>query len=109
MLSWSFILGGVLPRHPRLSVAFLEAGAGWVPYFMDRADEHYRIMSHLVKTEVPRPPGEYFREQCFVACEPDDSLDSPIHRNPEILSRRFLWLECLCDERLYVDLSIPYF
>lgn len=73
MLSWtSFILGGVLPRHPRLSVAFLEAGAGWVPYFMDRADEHYRIMSHLVKTDVPRPPGEYFREQCFVACEPDE-------------------------------------
>ena len=33
-------LGGVLERHAALRVAFLEAGVGWVPYFLERLDEH---------------------------------------------------------------------
>jgi predicted TIM-barrel fold metal-dependent hydrolase len=28
------VVGGLLERFPRLKVAFMEAGAGWVPYWM---------------------------------------------------------------------------
>ena len=37
--------GGILERYPKLKVAFLEAGAGWVPYWMERLDEHYEYLS----------------------------------------------------------------
>jgi predicted TIM-barrel fold metal-dependent hydrolase len=37
----SLIGGGVLERHPTLRVAFLEAGCGWVPYWLWRMDEHW--------------------------------------------------------------------
>jgi hypothetical protein len=33
------IVGGVFERFPKLSIAYLESGIGWVPYMMDRLDE----------------------------------------------------------------------
>ena len=64
----SLILGGVLERHPRLRVGFLEAGCGWVPYWLERMDEHaenYRFeLAHLKER-----PSVYFRRQCFVSFE----------------------------------------
>ena len=37
----SFCMGGILERHPRLRVAFLEGNCGWVPFLMWRMDEHW--------------------------------------------------------------------
>jgi predicted TIM-barrel fold metal-dependent hydrolase len=37
----SVIMSGVLDRFPRLHLAFLEAGVGWVPFLMDRMDRSY--------------------------------------------------------------------
>jgi predicted TIM-barrel fold metal-dependent hydrolase len=33
--------GGVAERFPRLRIAFLECGVGWVPYWMERMDEEW--------------------------------------------------------------------
>src|SRR5207249_5564805 len=38
---------GVFDQFPRLRVAFLEAGAGWVPFMMDRLDEDYEKFGRL--------------------------------------------------------------
>ncbi|MET0583582.1 MAG: amidohydrolase family protein, partial [Candidatus Binatia bacterium] len=38
------VAGGLLERFPRLKFAFMEAGCGWVPYWMERLDEHYEIL-----------------------------------------------------------------
>jgi hypothetical protein len=35
------IWGGVVERHPKLRVAFLESGGGWVPPWLDRMDRHF--------------------------------------------------------------------
>jgi predicted TIM-barrel fold metal-dependent hydrolase len=59
----SLILGGVLERHPRLRVGFMEAGCGWVPYWLERMDEH----AENYRFEVPylkERPSTYFRRQC---------------------------------------------
>jgi predicted TIM-barrel fold metal-dependent hydrolase len=65
-------LGGVLERHPRLRVAFLEAGAGWVPYFLERLDEHVEKRGRQVPG-CRRPPSEYVaRGQCLFTCEPEE-------------------------------------
>ena len=37
----SIILEGIPERFPRLRLAFLEAGSGWVPYWMERMDDEY--------------------------------------------------------------------
>jgi len=43
----SDLLWSTVPRrHPDLRIALSEGGAGWVPYFMDRADKTYE-MHHL--------------------------------------------------------------
>jgi uncharacterized protein len=64
--------GGVFERHPRLHVAFLEAGAGWVPYWLWRLDEAYERLAWEVRSHVRELPSTYFRRQCFVSIEPTE-------------------------------------
>ena len=62
---------GVLDRHPGLRVVFLEAGGGWVPYWLGRLDHQvdsyagYAPRMHLT-------PSEYFARQCWVSFEIDE-------------------------------------
>lgn len=67
----SIICGGVLERFPGLKVAFLEAGCGWAPFWLNRLDEH----AELLGWELPwltMVPSEYFRRQCVISCDPDE-------------------------------------
>ncbi len=66
-----FIAGGVLDRFPRLRAGFFESGLGWIPYWLDRLDEHFEVMGHHTPS-LERPPSEIFREQCFVSMEPGE-------------------------------------
>ncbi|MCZ8108818.1 MAG: amidohydrolase family protein, partial [Burkholderiales bacterium] len=68
----ALIEGGVLERHPRLRVAFLESGCGWLPYWLWRLDEEYQVTPWEVKDRVRLMPSEYFRRQCFIAVEPSE-------------------------------------
>jgi uncharacterized protein len=68
----SLLEGGVLERHPGLRVAFLEAGCGWVPYWLWRLEMEYEELSWEVKKNIARRPSEYFRRQCFVSVEPGE-------------------------------------
>jgi predicted TIM-barrel fold metal-dependent hydrolase len=73
MAMLTLIEGGVLERHPKLRVAFLEAGCGWLPYWLWRLDElEYKNLAWEVKDNVKIKPSEYFRRQCFIAVEPDE-------------------------------------
>ncbi|MGA2393708.1 MAG: amidohydrolase family protein [Candidatus Lustribacter sp.] len=69
----SFIGGGVLARHPKLRVAFLEANCSWVPWLIWRMDESYELEGDQFMPELDRPPSEYFRRQCLVSVEPDET------------------------------------
>ena len=70
----ALVLGGVLERHPRLRVALLESGVGWVPYFFDRLDEHVEKRGRLTPG-CKRAPREYLaRGQLYVSCEPEESV-----------------------------------
>jgi hypothetical protein len=69
----SMIVGGVLERFPRLQVAFLEGGCGWLPFWLDRLDEHVERLHHLAPA-LTRSPSDYFRRQCWISCDPDDRL-----------------------------------
>ncbi len=71
----ALISGGVLERHPRLRVAFLEAGVGWVPYFIDRMHEHFEKRGDWIENGWKRDPREYVeRGQVYVTCEPEEPI-----------------------------------
>jgi uncharacterized protein len=72
MASMDIVCGGVLARHPRLRVAFLEAGSGWILYWLDRMDGHYEKMGKLVPWMKERA-SDYFRRQCWIAYDADES------------------------------------
>jgi predicted TIM-barrel fold metal-dependent hydrolase len=75
---------GIFDRFPALRVAFLEGGATWVPFFMDRIDRSYE--SHpqmdlggnfLVNPKSGRKESEHFRSliqerRIFVGFDCDD-------------------------------------
>jgi len=68
------VCGGVIEQFPRLRFAFLEAGCGWLPYWIDRLHEHYERRT----AEMPlmkREPLEYITSgSCYFATEPDERL-----------------------------------
>lgn len=69
----ALIEGGVLERHPKLRVGFLESGCGWLPYWLWRLDEaEYKHLAWEVGNNVKMKPSEYFRRQCFIAIEPSE-------------------------------------
>jgi uncharacterized protein len=69
----TLIEGGVLERHPRLRFAFLEAGSGWLPYWLWRLDElEYKQVGGEVIEHVRMRPSEYFRRQCCIGIEPGE-------------------------------------
>ena len=72
MAMLALIEGGVMERHPNLRFAFLEAGCGWLPYWLWRLDEEYENLAWEVQENVKMPPSEYFRRQCFIGVEPSE-------------------------------------
>jgi predicted TIM-barrel fold metal-dependent hydrolase len=65
---------GVLQRFPHLKVAYLESGCGWVPYWLERMDEHWAHTSHGADRTTDEPPSAYFRRQCVASCEAGEEL-----------------------------------
>lgn len=71
----ALVSGGVFERHPRLRVAFLEAGAGWVPFFIDRLHEHYEKRGDWIEGGWRRDPQDYWRAgNIWVTCEPEEPI-----------------------------------
>src|SRR5256714_1036988 len=70
----SVIFEGIPERFPDLRIAFLEAGCGWAPYWMERMDEEYAKRA----SEAPvlrKKPSEYVRSgKIYFSCEPDECL-----------------------------------
>lgn len=62
------IASGVLDTHPGLRIGFFESGLGWLPYWLERLDEHKAAMGHLVPA-LKRDPTEIWSDQCFITME----------------------------------------
>lgn len=94
----SLIYGGVLERFPGLRVAFLEAGCGWVPFWLERMDDHYAkglARDFGAAKTLTMPPSEYFRRQCFVSADPDEAMLAQV-------------VAALGDERIVFSTDYPH-
>ena len=72
LAAMSVIWGGVVDRHPRLRVAFLESGGGWMAPWLDRMDRHFD--DHGFNDTAPKMrPSELFQRNCWISFEPVES------------------------------------
>ncbi len=56
----SLLGGGLMDRYSTLRIGTLEAGHGWLPFWMMRLDEHARTVKAALP-ELARPPSDYIR------------------------------------------------
>lgn len=63
---------GVFDRFPRLRIVVLESGAGWIGYWLDRADAIYRHTALGGTVQLKEPPSYYFKRQCYISADPDE-------------------------------------
>lgn len=82
------VCGGVLERHPRLTVVVLEAGGGWLGHWFDRFD-HFAQVYGWMAPHLTRKPSEYFKQQCYVSFDPDETT-LPLLA-PVIGEERIVW------------------
>ena len=68
------ICGGVVEQFPRLRFAFLEAGCGWLPYWMNRLQEHYERRAPEVPLMKKEPVEYLLSGNCYLATEPDEAM-----------------------------------
>jgi predicted TIM-barrel fold metal-dependent hydrolase len=62
----SLIGSGVMERYPDIRIGTLEAGHGWLPFWMKRIDEHYDTIRSALPENVKKPSeyvlsGRYFQ------------------------------------------------
>jgi len=66
------IYEGVFERFPKLRVAFLEAGSGWLPYMMDRMDEEFEKPFGKQATLKKKPSDTIRSGQVWATCEVEE-------------------------------------
>jgi predicted TIM-barrel fold metal-dependent hydrolase len=73
MIALSVIIGeGVLDRFPDLRFVFLESGCGWIPYWLERMDEHYEVLGVQLPALKTKPSDLLQRRQLYFSCEPEE-------------------------------------
>jgi predicted TIM-barrel fold metal-dependent hydrolase len=72
----SMMTRGMFETYPRLRLAVLEAGSNWITAWLDRLDHKSEIMRPFSSLKLL--PSEYFKRQCVISAEPDESLTAAI-------------------------------
>jgi hypothetical protein len=61
------LFGPTLRAFPELRVALSEGGIGWIPFYLDRIDRHYRNQRWIDNDFGDKLPSDVFREH-FLCC-----------------------------------------
>src|SRR6266568_2090946 len=69
MVLMGMIYGGVLERHPRITLVLGEGGIGWIPYILDRMDLEWE--DQFKDLGLRMAPSEYWRRQCKATFQSD--------------------------------------
>jgi len=68
----SLIWYRVFERFPCLRVVHVECDAGWLPYLLQRMEQHWEFSGNAEHPELTMRPTEYFKRNVFVACRGDE-------------------------------------
>jgi predicted TIM-barrel fold metal-dependent hydrolase len=72
----SMMTRGLFETYPRLRLAVLEAGSNWITAWLDRLDHKSEVMRPFSSLKLL--PSEYFKRQCVISAEPDESMTAAI-------------------------------
>lgn len=72
----SMMTRGLFETYPRLRCAVLEAGSNWITAWLDRLDHKSQVMRSFSNMKLL--PSEYFKRQCVISAEPDESITAKI-------------------------------
>ena len=96
MACMDVIMGGVMERFPRLQFAFLEGQCSWLPFWLNRMDDHYEWRSGCGEMQhLTIKPSEYFQRQGYAAVEVDEEFVSHV-------------VETVGDDRLVTTSDYPH-
>jgi predicted TIM-barrel fold metal-dependent hydrolase len=82
--------GGVAERFPGAKFMFLEANGGWLVPWLERLDHHAKKFSWDVPW-LKMLPSEYFRRQCWISFDPDESMLAFTADSPLCGAERIIW------------------
>lgn len=84
----TFFLHGTFDRFPELKLVVLEAGAGWLGFWMDRMDA---MFAGALRLTMPLRdlPSSYVRRNVWISADPDERALAAIV--PYVGADRFVW------------------
>lgn len=85
----TFFQFGVFDRFPKLRVVVLESGAGWIGYFLDRADAIFTGTTIAQTVRLKEKPSIYFKDRCYISADPDERTIAGLMRH--VGEDRFFW------------------
>ncbi len=97
---YNFTVGGIWARFPGLRVGFMEAGVGWLPFWLERLGEHWELMPEQAP-QIDRPPSEYFAGRGYLTTEPEDRMLPYVfdHVSPDVV--------CYSSDYCHWDCAFP--
>ena len=63
---------GIIEKFPKLRVVQVEADGGWVPYWLQRMEQHWDFSGNSEHEYLSKRPTEYFKSNFFVAFRGDE-------------------------------------
>jgi predicted TIM-barrel fold metal-dependent hydrolase len=85
----TFFQLGVFDRFPNLKVVVLESGAGWIGYFLDRADAIFSGTTIAQTVRLKEKPSYYFKRSCFISADPDERTIAAMMQH--VGESKFFW------------------
>jgi len=85
----TFFQLGVFDRFPNLKVVVLESGAGWIGYFLDRADAIFSGTTIAQTVRLKEKPSYYFKKSCFISADPDERTIAAMMQH--VGETKFFW------------------
>ena len=84
------VAGGVCERFPELKLVFLEANGGWLVPWLERLDHQHAIFPWDAPS-LRHPPSEYFKRQCWISFDVDESTLAFAADSPLCGADRIVW------------------
>lgn len=76
---WALVLHNLFGRFPRIRVATIEMGGGWVPYCLHKLDTAGGFTGRRISAfghELPARPSEIFRDKVWVSPFPEEDVEA---------------------------------
>ena len=62
-----YIFGGILDRHPSITVGWFEGGINWIPAAIQDAEHLYASLRHMADHDIDHEPSYYWHNNMYAS------------------------------------------